>query len=369
VAGIQVTHLCKEFGGNRIVDDISFEVSQREFFVLLGPSGGGKTTILRLICGLERPDSGSILIDDVDVTDLPPRERNIGMVFQEYGLYPSMDVFHNIAYGLEARGMRGDEVRERVEQAAELLDLSAMLKFSVVDLSGGEQQRVALARAMAKDASIYLYDEPLSNLDAKLRHRTRHHITEIHRRKRKPSIYVTHDQSEALAMADRIGVMAKGRLQQIGTPEQLLDEPANMFVARFLGSPPMNLISGMLTMDETGYTMTSSAGSVPISNNWKPMLNGFGERAIVLGIRPDRMMLSRSESSGLRAEVEDVDPLIGETSVTLRLASGERLAALFVDGADDLIVGDVVHIQVRDEGIELFDPSTERSLRTPHVRA
>ena len=225
MSGLQVDRLTKQLAGNTIVDDVSFEIADAEFFVLLGPSGGGKTTILRLICGLEAPDSGTIVIDGRDVTTSPPRERNIGMVFQEYGLYPNMDVFHNVAYGLEARGVPKAEVRERVTQAAEVLGLSTMLGQSVVDLSGGEQQRVALARALAKDASVYLYDEPLSNLDAKLRHHTRRQIMDIHQRKRKPSLYVTHDQGEALAMADRIGVMAKGRLQQVGTPEQLLDDP------------------------------------------------------------------------------------------------------------------------------------------------
>jgi multiple sugar transport system ATP-binding protein len=364
VAGLQVHHLCKRFGGNLIVDDVTFEVAQGEFFVLLGPSGGGKTTILRLICGLEQADSGTILIEEKEITDLPSRERNIGMVFQEYGLYPNMDVYHNIAYGLEARGMKGEEVRERVTQAAELLDLADMLKNSVVDLSGGEQQRVALARAMAKDASVYLYDEPLSNLDAKLRYRTRHHITEIHRRKRKPSVYVTHDQSEALAMADRIGIMAKGRLQQLGTPEQLLDEPANMYVAGFLGSPPMNLISGMVTIDETGYSVATQAGNVPLDREWKSTLNSFGERAVVLGIRPDRMSIAKNGAGGITAEVEEVDALIGETSVVLRLASGERLSGLFVEGADDLSAGEVAHIEIQSGGIELFDPATERSLRS-----
>ena len=218
MSGLQVNHLTKQLAGNTIVDDVSFEIADAEFFVLLGPSGGGKTTILRLICGLEAPDSGTIVIDGRDVTTSPPRERNIGMVFQEYGLYPNMDVFHNVAYGLEARGVPKAEVRERVTQAAAVLGLSTMLGQSVVDLSGGEQQRVALARALAKDASVYLYDEPLSNLDAKLRHHTRRQIMDIHQRKRKPSLYVTHDQGEALAMADRIGVMAKGRLQQVGTP-------------------------------------------------------------------------------------------------------------------------------------------------------
>ncbi|MFL5760697.1 MAG: ABC transporter ATP-binding protein [Thermomicrobiales bacterium] len=364
MAGLQVHHLRKAFGRNAIVDDVTFEVAEGEFFVLLGPSGGGKTTVLRLICGLEKADSGTILIDEQEITDLPPRERNIGMVFQEYGLYPSMNVFQNIAYGLEARGMKGEEVKERVTQAAELLDLSTMLNNSIVDMSGGEQQRVALARAMAKDASVYLFDEPLSNLDAKLRYRTRRHITDIHRRKCKPSVYVTHDQGEALAMADRIGVMAKGRLQQIGTPEQLLDEPANMFVARFMGSPPMNLISGTVSIDEHGYAVSTPAGQVRLDRDWKPVLNSFGERAVVLGIRPDRLKFAANGSAGLAAEVEEVEALIGETSATFTLASGERLAGLFAEGADNLTTGQVVHLDVNAGGIELFDPETERSLRS-----
>ncbi len=363
MSGLQVHHLRKTFGANAIVNDVTFEVAEGEFFVLLGPSGSGKTTVLRIICGLEKADSGTIIVDDREIEDLPPRERNIGMVFQEYGLYPNMDVYQNIAYGLEARGMKGDEVKVRVTQAAELLELSDKLHDSVVDMSGGEQQRVALARAMAKDASVYLFDEPLSNLDAKLRYRTRRHITGIHRRKRKPSIYVTHDQSEALAMADRIAVIAKGRLQQIGTPEQLLDEPANMFVAGFIGSPPMNLIRGTISLDESGYSVATSSGRIAIGRQWKPVLNGFGERQIVLGIRPDRMTVAANGTTGLAAEVVEIDALIGETSATFKLEDGARVSGLFVEGADDLEEGQIIHLEVRDGSIELFDPETERSLR------
>jgi ABC-type sugar transport system ATPase subunit len=363
VAGLQVHRLSKELAGNSVVVDVTFEVAEGEFFVLLGPSGGGKTTILRLICGLERPDSGMIILDDRDITDLPSRERNLGMVFQEYGLYPNMDVFQNIAYGLEARGMKGEEVHARVAQAAEFLELSDMLRLSVMDLSGGEQQRVGLARAMAKDASAYLFDEPLSNLDAKLRYQTRRHITDIHRRKKKPSVYVTHDQSEALAMADRIGVIARGRIQQIGTSEQLLDEPASMFVAGFIGSPPMNLIPGNLGLDEHGYAVDTASGKVTISREWKSVLDGYGERPVTLGIRPDSMSISANSDDGLTAHVEDVDALIGETSVTFQLSGGGRLTGLFADEADGLVPGQTVRIDVHGERVELFDPESEQSLR------
>jgi ABC-type sugar transport system ATPase subunit len=363
VSGLQVNHLSKELAGNAIVDDVSFEIPEAEFFVLLGPSGGGKTTILRLICGLEAPDSGTIIIDGRDVTTSPSRERNVGMVFQEYGLYPNMDVFHNVAYGLEARGLPKAEVRERVTHAASVLGLSSMLDQSVIDLSGGEQQRVALARALAKDASVYLYDEPLSNLDAKLRYQTRRQIMDIHQRKRKPSLYVTHDQGEALAMADRIGVMARGRLQQVGTPEQLLDDPRNMFVARFIGSPPMNLIPGRLVMNEGQHQVETDGLRLPLACTWNPVLDRYARRDVVLGIRPDRMTMTGAGAGAINATVADVEPLIGETLVVFRLAGGDKMVGMFVEDLDALSPGQPVQLAVQSDGIELFDPETEFSLR------
>lgn len=362
MAGLEVQGLEKELAGNPVVRDVSFSVPDGEFFVLLGPSGGGKTTILRLICGLEAPDAGSILIDGRDVTHLPPRERNIGIVFQEYGLYPNMDVYHNIAYGLEVRGVPRAEVKERVTEAAELLDLTPMLKHSVVDLSGGEQQRVALARALAKDASVYLYDEPLSNLDPKLRHRSRRHIVEIHQRKQKPSLYVTHDQAEALAMADRIAVTAKGRLQQVGTPEELLDHPANMFVAGFIGSPPMNLIRATLTVEEGELRVVSEGLRLTVPPEWKALLERYLRSSIVVGIRPDGMRLSQ-DGTNLSADVIEVEEQIGETAVSFRLAGREGFIGLFADGAEGLAPGETVQLRVDPERIELFDPETELSLR------
>jgi multiple sugar transport system ATP-binding protein len=350
-------------GGNAVVDDVSFEIADGEFFVLLGPSGGGKSTMLRLLCGLEAPDSGDVFIAGREVTRLPPRERNIGMVFQEYGLYPNMDVFHNVAYGLEARGMPKSEVQTRVVQAAEILGLTDLLRQSVVDLSGGEQQRVALARALAKDADVYLYDEPLSNLDPKLRHHARRQIMDIHRRKRKPSLYVTHDQSEALAMADRIGVMAQGRLQQVGTPEQLLDEPRNMFVARFIGSPPMNLIPGCLATDGAEYRFEAAGVQLPLDRAWRPILDRYPKQEVMLGVRPERLALSTTGDGAIRAIVEDIEAMIGETSVVFRLPGGEALVGMFAQDLDTLAPGTPVAIDVQDGAIALFDLDTELSLR------
>ncbi|MBE2272082.1 MAG: ABC transporter ATP-binding protein, partial [Anaerolinea sp.] len=205
---LEVVNLTKTLGGRKVIDRVSFTVEDGEFFVLLGPSGCGKSTLLRLICGLESADSGEIYSSGVNITGFSPRERNLGMVFQDYGLYPNMNVYQNIAYGLEARNVPKAEIEKRIPAAAEKLGLSALLRQNITELSGGEQQRVALARAMVKDADAYLYDEPLSNLDPKLRHKARTDIVAVHNLKRKPSVYVTHDQSEAFAMADRIAILS-----------------------------------------------------------------------------------------------------------------------------------------------------------------
>jgi multiple sugar transport system ATP-binding protein len=253
-------------------------------------------------------------------------------------------------------------VQERVTQAAETLGLSNLLRQSVVDLSGGEQQRVALARALAKDADVYLYDEPLSNLDPKLRHHARRQITDIHRRKRKPSLYVTHDQSEALAMADRIGVMAHGRLQQVGTPEQLLDEPRNMFVARFIGSPPMNLIPGRLAATDGEYRVEADGVKLPLDRTWQPVLERYGKQDVVLGVRPERLSIAGDGEAVFNTVAEDVEAMIGETSALLRLPGGASLVGMFED-VDGLRPGMPVALSVQEDAVALFDPDTETSLR------
>ncbi len=261
MGSLDVLDLTKHYGERVVLDNIQFSVSEGEFFVLLGPSGGGKSTILRLVCGIEIADRGKISLNGRDITNLPPRERNIGMVFQDYGLYPHMNVFENIAYGLEARGMPKEEINRRVMEATEKLGLKPMMQRIIVDLSGGEQQRVALARALAKNADLYLFDEPLSNLDPKLRAQARRDIVMVHRTKQKPSIYVTHDQNEALAIGDRIAIIAKGRLQQVGTADDLIRHPANMFVAGFIGTPPMNLLSGAVLRQDRQVRLED--GSTP----------------------------------------------------------------------------------------------------------
>ena len=364
---LEVRNLSKRLGGQLAVDNITFSVEANEFFVLLGPSGGGKSTLLRLICGIETPDSGEIELHDRPITYLPPRERNLGMVFQDYGLYPNMNVSANIAYGLEARGMPAADVQRRVHAAAEKLGLAALLARSITDLSGGEQQRVALARALAKDAGAYLFDEPLSNLDPKLRHQARRDILALHREKGQPSVYVTHDQAEAFAMADRIGVIGHGRLQQVGAVDTLLNQPTNLFVARFVGAPPMNLLWCDLAHDGETLLAHGEGFAIRLPDHLHAAFHSLGKTRVVLGIRPDAITLATPHTGTsetmpqVRAIVSEVEPLIGETIVTLRIGRATSIIAMFEE-ADSFQVGDTVDIVLDGSRIILFDPDSEQAL-------
>ena len=368
---LQVIDLVKHFGPNLIVDQVSFTVNDGEFFVLLGPSGSGKSTLLRMICGLEPVESGQVIVNDRDITRLHPRERNLGMVFQDYGLYPNMDVYQNIAYGLEARGEKRAVIEERIPLAADKLGLTELLRHNVVDLSGGEQQRVALARAMVKDADVYLFDEPLSNLDPKLRHKARRDIIAVHREKGKPSVYVTHDQSEAFAMGDRIAVMGNARLQQIGTTEDLIDNPASLFVAGFVGSPPINLIEGGITSENGAYHFQPDGLTLPLPDKWKRALDHWRGGRIVVGIRPDAFALPGSQAefemtgeNVLEGEINFLEPLLGETVVGLQLnhAQVNITATLDDSAAEKLLEGDGLALAVNPQRILLFDGETEQAL-------
>lgn len=371
MAVLEIRNLVKRLGGRAVVDDVSMRIEDGEFFVLLGGSGSGKSTLLRLICGLETPDAGQVLIDDQDVTKLPARERNLGMVFQDYGLYPNMNVFQNIAYGLEARGgLSKAEIEQRVAQAANMLGLNEMLRRSIVDLSGGEQQRVALARALAKDSSAYLFDEPLSNLDPKLRYQARRDILSIHRTKRTPSLYVTHDQTEAFAMADRIGVMTNGKLLQVGTVDELLHAPNNMYVAGFIGSPPMNLVWGDIKHQDARFHVVADGLHVVLPEHWESALSRYTKERVVLGVRPDALVAVNrngmdNELQTVQAQVQDVEPLIGETVVTLKVGKDTHLAAVFQDdGMDELESGAPIQVGFNPQHICLFDPDSQEALTT-----
>jgi multiple sugar transport system ATP-binding protein len=370
LSGLETRGLVKRLGDHVAVDDLSFTVEPGEFFVLLGSSGCGKTTTLRLICGLEQPDAGEILIDGKVVTGLPPRERNLGMVFQEYGLYPSMDVFGNLAYGLQARGgFSKAEIERRVDEAAGKLGLESLLREPITDLSGGEQQRVSLGRAMVKDADVYLFDEPLSNLDPKLRYRVRRDILAMHRDKGRPSVYVTHDQTEAFAMGDTIAVMSAGRLQQAGTAEELLENPANAFVAGFVGSPPMNLLSAELRNEDGTYLAQVEDSVLPLARQWNRALDGYHKDTVLVGIRPDALSfkaLAGHDLNGqgtIAAEVIEIEPLIGEAVVRLRTPAELQLSAVFSAGEETAFTaGDVIRLGVEPSRVRLFDAGTERAL-------
>lgn len=366
---LEVRNLTKHLGGNLVVDDVSFRVEKGEFFVLLGASGSGKSTLLRLISGLESPDAGQIWIDGEDKTQATPRDRNIGMVFQDYGLYPNMNVYENIAYGLKARGAADWIIKERVPAAAEVLGIAQHLDRSIVDLSGGEQQRVALARALVKDADLYLYDEPLSNLDPKLRYRARRDIMDMHRSKNMPSLYVTHDQTEAYSMGDRIAVMAHGRIQQIGTADELLLEPANAYVARFIGSPPMNLLRGQIQRQEGKAYLQAADLALELPRLAAQRLDGYTGQELLVGFRPNAVVLAETPDAyelekpqWLEAEVVDVEALIGEVIFILRLGEHTITGVCADDYLERLQEGESVRFAIDPDQLRLFDAQTEKAL-------
>jgi multiple sugar transport system ATP-binding protein len=375
VSKLEVQGLVKRFDSNLVVDQVSFQVDDGEFFVLLGPSGGGKTTILRMICGLEQPDDGQVLLGGRDVTRLSPRQRNVGMVFQEYGLYPSMDVYGNIAYSLETHHVPKAEIQRRVQEAAEKLNLTPLLNRDISALSGGEQQRVALARILARDADAFLYDEPLANLDPRLRHQARRDILTVHKLKHVPSVYVTHDQAEAFAIGDRVAVIAHGHLQQVGTPDELLEAPANLFMARFIGNPPMNLLSGQVLTYDGQPAVQIGETILPLAEKWRRACEQMEKPEVTLGISPQAIipewqLASYQEEnpeialSVIPVEVTDLELLIGEFVAYLKLESGETLAALWPDPETLPNVGDTLRVGINPATLHLFDPITEQILKT-----
>jgi ABC-type sugar transport system ATPase subunit len=369
MGSLELQHLTKRFGKQIVLDALDLAVAEGEFVVLLGPSGSGKSTILKLICGIETADAGRILLAGRDITSLPPRNRNLGMVFQDYGLYPHMNVFENIAYGLEARGLPRDEINKRVKEGAERLGLTPLLERVVVDLSGGEQQRVALARALVKEADAYLFDEPLSNLDPKLRAQARRDILMVHRARQKPSLYVTHDQSEALAMGDRIAIIAGGKLQQVGAPDNLLQRPANLFVAGFIGTPAMNLLRGSLKAGKDGLQVDVAPGfAIHLPPRWNLALQKYGKPEVVVGIPPSAFFVAgmaapapQETVSVIEGEIDFVEPLVSEVVVGLRLSQNLFVNALFFNVDENLFQGkECITVGINSDLLCLFDPHTEQ---------
>ncbi|HEY0198649.1 MAG TPA: sn-glycerol-3-phosphate ABC transporter ATP-binding protein UgpC [Rhodanobacter sp.] len=304
--------------GNVGVDEASFAIADGELLVLVGPSGCGKTTLLRMIAGLESISSGTLSIDGRVVNDVAPKDRDIAMVFQNYALYPHMSVAENLGFGLRLRGYKQADIDRRVAEAARTLELESRLASRPAALSGGQRQRVALGRALVRDPKVFLLDEPLSNLDAKLRLSMRVEIARLHRQLKATMIYVTHDQIEAMTLGQRIVVLDGGVVQQIDTPMNLYDRPANLFVAGFVGSPAMNLLRGTLRFDR-GWSLATGPGDIalgepPQAAAWKPWL----DREVVLGIRPEDLQPADAARAVLRAQVEVVEPVGNEIFLNLR---------------------------------------------------
>ncbi|MFM2262655.1 MAG: hypothetical protein RI959_1331, partial [Pseudomonadota bacterium] len=329
MASVQIQNLDIVLGGNTILKSMNLEVHEGEFLVLLGPSGCGKSTLLHSIAGFYDVADGQILIGDKDVTWADPKDRDIGMVFQSYALYPTMNVERNMSFGLRVAGVDKAEIERRVKHAGEMLHLTPLLGRKPSQLSGGQRQRVAIGRALVRDAKVFLFDEPLSNLDAKLRTELRRELKQLHHHIKATMIYVTHDQVEAMTLADRIAVMKAGVIQQIGTPDEIYHHPVNLFVAGFLGSPNMNLLNGRLGVVDGVPHFVGDTLSLPLSHvaGAAGVTDG---REVVLGVRPEQVLLQteRSELTPYSARISLVEPLGSQNIVWL--AVNERLSLAVV---------------------------------------
>jgi multiple sugar transport system ATP-binding protein len=367
---ISVTNVAKQFHEKIAVNNISFSVGEQEFLVLVGPSGCGKTTTLRMLAGLESVSSGEIRFGDQIVNTIRPRDRNIAMVFQDYAVFPHLTVFENIAYGLRSRGAPRKMIAERVPAAAKMFRIDHLLKRKPRQLSGGERQRVALARAMVRDASIYLYDEPLSNLDAQLRHQARDDILSLHREKRRPSIYVTHDQSEAMALGDRIAVMRDGQIMQIGSGAELYERPRNLFVAFFIGTPSINLFDVRLQSAGGAVFAEGSTVRLRLPEEIYPRIAAYVGKPVKLGIRPEDLHVPKQatfavgEDTTIKGVVNVIEPLSTGSSVYLSTleAKPQDFAATFKIRLPASYLNKEIPLAVNMRRVHLFDAETELSL-------
>ncbi|WP_322517683.1 sn-glycerol-3-phosphate ABC transporter ATP-binding protein UgpC [Rhodopseudomonas palustris] len=350
MASVQIHDVRKSFGGFEVLHGVTVPIEDGAFVVLVGPSGCGKSTLLRMLAGLEKITSGTISIGDRIVNDVQPKERDIAMVFQNYALYPHMTVAQNMGFSLKLRGADQKAIDDKVNRAADILDLRKLLDRFPRQLSGGQRQRVAMGRAIVRDPQVFLFDEPLSNLDAKLRVAMRTEIKELHQRLKTTTVYVTHDQIEAMTMADKIVVMQDGIVEQIGAPLDLYDNPANKFVAGFIGSPAMNFLDGMLKVNGgQPWVETASGARLPIS---EAPASGNG-RPITYGIRPEHLDFA---DTGIAAEVVVVEPTGSETQIVARVGTQE-IIAVFRE-RHQVRPGDIIHLQPRPQVAHLFDKET-----------
>ncbi len=354
---IRLQNLRKDYGAVNVIENLNLEMADGEFTVLVGPSGCGKSTTLRMIAGLESVTGGEIMIGDRDVSKLEPKERDLAMVFQDYALYPHMNVAKNMSFALRLARMNKSDIETRVKEVAATLDLTAYLDRKPAELSGGQRQRVAMGRALVRDAGTFLFDEPLSNLDAKLRGQMRAELALMSQRIKKNMIYVTHDQVEAMTLGDKIVVMKFGEIMQAGTPEELYRSPANKFVAGFIGSPTMNFLNAELS-DEGGVIIARGDGfAIPLPDSRKGALQAHKGRSIHLGIRPSGFV---EGGGGLKMPVI-LSEYIGAQSVLISKL-GDQQVAIEVNSVAPIRVGEEREFTVQGDEVHLFDPKTEVAL-------
>ena len=368
MSSVKLTNICKSYSnGFNAVKNVNIDIQDKEFVVLVGPSGCGKSTTLRMIAGLEEISSGELHIGDRLVNDVDPKDRDIAMVFQNYALYPHLSVYDNMAFALKLRKMPKDEIDKKVKEAAKILDLEKVLDRKPKALSGGQRQRVALGRAIVRNPQVFLMDEPLSNLDAKLRTSMRTEISKLHKSLGTTFIYVTHDQVEAMTMADRIVVMKDGIVQQIATPQEIYDYPANMFVAGFIGAPQMNFINVKIEKEDDEIYAVNDQIKIHLSKGkCQPLIkNGYIGKDVVLGIRPEDihiedLFVDNSLDTAFEAEVEISELMGAEIYAYLKL--GDSTVTARFDGRYRVKYGDIIKLAMDKEHLHIFDKETELTI-------
>ena len=357
MSNIKLDYVRKSYGPNEVIHGITGSIQQGEFVVIVGPSGCGKSTLLRMIAGLESISGGEIQIGKRIVNKLEPSQRNIAMVFQNYALYPHMSVFDNMSYGLKIRKVPKDEIRRRVEETAEILELTPYLKRSPRQLSGGQRQRVAMGRAIVREPDVFLFDEPLSNLDAKLRVQMRLEIKKLQERLGITSVYVTHDQVEAMTLGHRLMVLNAGSVEQFGTPIDLYDKPATLFVATFIGSPAMNILDG--TLSETGSSIILPEGEeIPLGQR----LEALAGAPIKLGMRPEHIRLATNADALFSLKADVVEELGADTIIHADFGKATKAMAVRLDGFNRVSSGTQFSFTIDPENLHVFDPESGKRI-------
>jgi len=360
MAQVVLKDLNKKYDEVHAVKDVNLNIRDKEFVVLVGPSGCGKTTTLRMVAGLEEITGGEIAIGDRVVNDLPPKDRDIAMVFQNYALYPHMTVYDNMAFGLKMRKFPKAEIEKRVQDAADLLGIRELLKRKPRQLSGGQRQRVAVGRAIVRHPQVFLFDEPLSNLDAKLRVQMRVELKRLHDRLETTAIYVTHDQVEAMTLGDRVVVMKDGWIQQVGEPLELYGHPANKFVAGFIGSPAMNFAEGVVAEEGSALTVSNPGMRVPVSPARADRLRPYKGQTVTIGIRPEDLRVATDSRTGFDAVVEVVEPLGSEILLDVKI--GPHLMVARVEPTIRSKVHETIRLMVEPDRVQYFDAKTEAAI-------